>query len=90
MKLKFFAESLRPLRLLCELCVKSPSYLFFVTHAITTPIKNPPICAHHATPPVVAIPNPLIPATNCNTNQYPKIKIAGTGIRKIKKNVNIR
>ncbi len=48
------------------------------------------MCAHHATPPAVAIPNPLIPATNCSANQYPKIKIAGTGIRKIKKNVNIR
>jgi len=47
------------------------------------------MCAHHATPPAVAIPKPLIPATNCNANQYPKIKIAGTGIRKIKKNVSI-
>jgi len=34
-----------------------------------SPVKNPPTCAHQATPPVVAAPKELIPAMNCNRNQ---------------------
>ena len=54
------------------------------------PIKNPPMCAHHATPPAAAAPNSPIPSRNCSTNQYPKTKNAGTGIKNIKNSINTR
>ena len=37
------------------------------------PVINPPICANHATPPVVSIPSVPIPFVNWLKNQKPKI-----------------
>ena len=48
----------------------------------TIPETNPPICAQKATPPA---PPPKKPPSNCNKNQYPSIKKAGTTIRVKKK-----
>src|SRR5258708_30615112 len=52
------------------------------------PNKNPPICAHTATPPVTFIPMLLIPARNCKTYHRPRKTTAGMGKRK--KNTNGR
>src|SRR5258708_34708412 len=43
------------------------------------PNKNPPICAHTATPPVTFIPMLLIPARNCKTYHRPRKTTAGMG-----------
>ena len=54
------------------------------------PRRNPPTCAHHATPPWVTSPILVTPAINCRKNQYTKIKKAGIGTRKINTSVRMR
>ena len=54
------------------------------------PIKNPPMCAHHATPPEATAPNAPIPSRHCSTNQYPKTKKAGTGTKNTKNSIKTR
>lgn len=54
---------------LAAIAGRSLFQLFFTNTAINAPIKNPPMCAHHATPPDVAIPSPFTPARNWSTNQ---------------------
>lgn len=48
------------------------------------PSRNPPTCAHHATPPEAAapvVPSEPMPLTNCITNHKPMNTIAGTRAR---------
>ena len=53
------------------------------------PITNPPMCAHHATPPPAAsigAASPTAPFSTCIKNQRPRYTVAGISItpRKMK------
>ena len=65
-------------------------YLRFALRAMTTPIKNPPMCAHTATPPFTVRPKVLIQLRNCMRNHRPNTITAGTRTTKMKIKVRMR